>query len=86
MLASRLPAAAVTDLLEWGPAPTAEQQFAGVLSQEQSLDSLIAQDPGVPALQDDRPVNEYYILRRVLDPEYRHRVWGRVLARLGRKS
>ena len=86
MLASRLPPAAVTDLLEWGPAPTAEQQFAGVLSQEQSLDSLIAQDPGVPALQDDRPVNEYYILRRVLDPEYRHRVWGRVLARLGRKS
>jgi spermidine synthase len=86
MLASRLPSAAVTDLLEWGPAPTAEQQFAGVLNQELSLDSLIAQDPGVPALQDDRPVNEYYILRRVLDPEYRHRVWGRMLARLGRKS
>jgi spermidine synthase len=86
MLASRLPAAAVTDLLEWGPAPTAEQQFAGVLNQEQSLDSLIAQDPGVPALQDDRPVNEYYILRRVFDPEYRHRVWSRVLARLGKKS
>jgi spermidine synthase len=86
MLASRLPAAAVTDLLEWGPAPTAEQQFAGVLNQELSLDGLIALDPSVPALQDDRPVNEYYILRRVLDPEYRHRVWGRVMARLGRKS
>jgi spermidine synthase len=86
MLASRLPSAAVTDLLEWGPAPTAEQQFAGVLNQELSLDSLIARDPGVPALQDDRPVNEYYILRRALDPEYRHRVWGRMLARLGRKS
>jgi spermidine synthase len=85
-LASRLPPAAVTDLLEWGPAPTAEQQFAGVLNQELSLDSLIALDPGVPALQDDRPVNEYYILRRVFDPEYRHRVWGRMLARLGRKS
>lgn len=86
MLASRLPATAVKDLLEWGPAPTAEQQFAGVLNQELSLDSLIALDPGVPALQDDRPVNEYYILRRVLDPEYRHRVWGRMLARFGRKS
>jgi spermidine synthase len=65
-LASRLPSAAVTDLLEWGPAPTAEQQFAAVLNQELSLDSLIALDPGVPALQDDRPVNEYYILRRFL--------------------
>jgi spermidine synthase len=86
LLASRLPPAAVTDLLEWGPASTAEQQFAGVLNQELSLDSLIALDPGVPALQDDRPVNEYFVLRRVLDPEYRHRVWGRFLARVGRKS
>jgi spermidine synthase len=68
-LASRLPAAAAADLIEWGPAPTAEQQFAGVLSQETTLDALIAQDPAVPALQDDRPVNEYFLLRRALAPE-----------------
>jgi hypothetical protein len=86
LLASRLPPAAVRDLLEWGPASTAEQQFAGVLNQELSLDGLIALDPGVPALQDDRPVNEYFVLRRALDPEYRHRVWVRFLARVGRKS
>jgi spermidine synthase len=86
MLASRLPPTAVTDLLEWGPAPTAEQQFAGVLNQELSLDAIINQDPGVPALQDDRPVNEYFILRRVMDREYRRRVWGRFLARVGIKS
>jgi len=85
-LASRMPAPAVTDLLEWGPEPTAEQQFAGVLNQELSLDALIAPAPGVPALQDDRPVNEYYLVRRVLDPEYRHRVWAAFLARIGRKS
>jgi spermidine synthase len=65
-LASRLPPAAAADLIEWGPAATVEQQFAGVLSQETSLDALIAQDPGVPVLQDDRPVNEYFILRRSL--------------------
>jgi spermidine synthase len=86
LLASRLPPAAVRDLLEWGPAATAEQQFAGVLNQELSLDGLIAMDPGVPALQDDRPVNEYFVLRRALDPEYRHRVWVKFLARVGRKS
>jgi spermidine synthase/predicted MFS family arabinose efflux permease len=86
MLASRLPPTAVTDLLEWGPASTAEQQFAGVLNQELSLDALINQAPGVPALQDDRPVNEYFILRRVMDREYRRRVWGRFLARVGIKS
>src|SRR5579863_1916433 len=82
-LAGRLPSTAVTDLLEWGPAPTAEEQFARVLKQERSMDALIAQNPGVPALQDDQPVNEYFILRRALDPDYRHKVWGRILARLG---
>lgn len=84
-LASRLPPAAAADLMEWGPARDAEQQFAGVLNQELSLDGLIARAPGVPALQDDRPVNEYYILRRVQDPEYRRKVWRRFLARIGRK-
>jgi spermidine synthase len=68
-LASHLPPAAAADLIEWGPAPTAEQQFDGVLTQETTLDALIALDPGVPALQDDRPVNEYFLLRRALAPE-----------------
>jgi len=81
-----MPPAAAADLIEWGPARDAEQQFARVLNQELSLDGLIAQDPGVPALQDDRPVNEYFILRRVQDPEYRRRTWQKVLARLGGKS
>jgi hypothetical protein len=85
-LAARLPSAAVADLLEWGPAPTAEQQFAAVLNQEVSLESLIAQQPGIPALQDDRPVNEYFILRRVLDPAYRRRTWDKFLAKVGIKS
>ena len=80
-LASHLPPAAVADLMEWGPAANAEQQFSGVLNQELSLNGLIAQAPGVPALQDDRPVNEYYILRHVKDPEHRRRVWQRFLAR-----
>jgi hypothetical protein len=85
-LASHMPPAAVADLLEWGPAHDAEQQFAGVLNQELSLDALIAQDPGVPALQDDRPINEYFILRRVRDPKYLRGVWQRMLARVGIKS
>jgi spermidine synthase len=85
-LVSHLPGAAVTDLMEWGPAANAEQQFAGVLNQELSLNGLIAQAPGVPALQDDRPVNEYYILRHVKDPEHRRRVWQRFMARVGGKQ
>ena len=44
--------------------PTAEQQFAAVL-QERSSDRtrLISADRNAPAMQDDRPVNEYYWIR-----------------------
>lgn len=64
--AARLPAAAEGDLLEWGPAQTARDQFRGVLGREVSLDALEALDSRVPTLTDDRPVNEYYVLRRTL--------------------
>jgi hypothetical protein len=80
VLASRLPPAAVSDLLEFGPAQSAEQQFVLVTSSEFSVESLIARARGnVPALQDDRPVNEYYILRSLQDPDYRHSIWERLL-------
>jgi spermidine synthase len=70
VLASRLPASAVTDLLEWGPASNAEQQFGEVLRRETSLEALIQKDPGAPALQDDRPVNEYFLIRRLHDHSF----------------
>ncbi len=62
-LAGRMPAAAVADMLEWGPAKTAEQQFALLLSRETKPEQMIALSPQTPALQDDRPINEYYLLR-----------------------
>jgi spermidine synthase len=86
VLASHLPPAAVADLLEWGPAATAEQQFAEVLNQELSVDALIQGAPDVPALQDDRPVNEYYLLRRAGRADYRKRMWDQFLARIGIRS
>ena len=85
-LASRMPPAAAADLMEWGPAANAEQQFAAVLKQEVKIDSLIEPDPNAPALQDDRPVNEYYLLRWAADAGYRHRMWQRLLSRIGVKS
>jgi len=62
-LSRRLPPKAAIDFLEWGPETTAEGQFSRVLKNEISLDELIAQAPAAPALQDDRPVNEYYVMR-----------------------
>jgi spermidine synthase len=65
-MASRLPPAALKDLLEWGPQSAAEAQFRGVLDQELPLRQLIDREPGAPTLTDDRPVNEYYLLRHAL--------------------
>lgn len=62
-LTGRMPAAAVEDMLEWGPAKTAEKQFDLLLSREMKPEQMIALSPQTPALQDDRPINEYYLLR-----------------------
>jgi spermidine synthase len=64
--ARRLPAAARADLLEWGPAATAEEQLDLVLRRELSVEGLLQLDPRARALSDDHPVNEYYLLRSTL--------------------
>ena len=74
-LARRMPPAAVADLLEWGPGRTAEEDFGLVLSREIRLDVLThSLTINVQPLDDDRPVNEYYLLRSRLP-----RRWGRAL-------
>jgi len=62
-LAERVPPGAAADLVEWGPYPTPEQQFAAVLKNEIPVDVLIGVNKDAPALQDDRPINEYGLLR-----------------------
>jgi len=62
-LARRLPDRAATDLVEWNEESTPEKMFADVLGRERSLDSLIAPKPDVLPITDNRPINEYYLLR-----------------------
>jgi predicted membrane-bound spermidine synthase len=64
VLAGRLPPAALRDLLEWGPELTAEEQFARALRGEIDPERVMARVPGAGPLHDDRPLNEYYFLRR----------------------
>lgn len=66
-LARRLPPSAVRDLLEWGPATNAAEQFSLMLGRELQLDEMIAGAPGAAPLQDDRPENEYFLLRHYVD-------------------
>jgi hypothetical protein len=65
-LAGRMPSAAASDFVEWGPKPTAQEQFQLALSNEIALSDLVTLDPQIPAMQDDQPINEYYLLRRLL--------------------
>jgi hypothetical protein len=67
-LSEHMPDSAARDLIEWGPAKDAERQFGALLEKETSIDQLIAEAPAAPALRDDMPVNEYYLIRRRLSP------------------
>ena len=62
-LVAHMPATAIADMMEWGPAKSPEQQFDRMLTDKMTLDEVIAFSPTTPALQDDRPVNEYFLLR-----------------------
>ncbi len=62
-LASRLPPGATADLIEWHPQFGAVQSFQTVLGQELLPAKLAERLPDTPALEDDRPINEYFFLR-----------------------
>ena len=65
-LVAAMPDGAVADMMEWGPADTPVDQFDRMLSHTSSPAALIALAPDTPTLQDDRPVNEYFLLREFL--------------------
>jgi hypothetical protein len=65
-LAARLPVAAQDDLLAWGPHGTAVEQFEAVVSREREVDWASLARRAAP-LTDNRPINEYYLVRRLMD-------------------
>jgi spermidine synthase len=63
-LAARLPPLARADLAEWlEGGQTPEALFTALLGKPLSVNDLIAACPGAPALTDDHPLNEYFLLR-----------------------
>jgi spermidine synthase len=67
-LQSKLPSDAAIDMAEWAPPSRGGEAvlnaFQSLLQSEVPLETLILQSPKTPALTDDRPINEYYALRR----------------------
>jgi spermidine synthase len=72
-LLRRMPEKAISDLAEWdvssgeNVADAAEDRLSDLLKGELNLDQLIAASPDTPALTDDRPINEYFVVRRSQD-------------------
>lgn len=67
-LAQRLPPAASADLTEWYPGRSADEVFAALLGKELDLEEILANGAESAPLRDDRPVNEYFFLRRAFSP------------------
>ncbi len=63
-LAARMPESAQKDLVEWAPGKTASSYLAEVLNYEYAVPMILNPDPSVQ-VTDDRPFNEYYLLRRL---------------------
>jgi spermidine synthase len=64
-LAQRIPARAAADLVEWNEGTTPPDMMDEVLSGEKRVNDLIGADPSQPPIGDDRPVNEYFLLRSI---------------------
>jgi spermidine synthase len=85
-LASRMPPNAAADFLEWGPYSTTAEMFVAVLETEQSMQRLVALDARIPPLQDNRPTNEYFFLRRLVDRRIPLGLFGGNATRLFREA
>jgi spermidine synthase len=62
-MAASMPPAALKDLVEWGPHRTPAEQFDAVLAQENFPSWDVLSRMSGP-LTDDRPLNEYFLVRR----------------------
>jgi spermidine synthase len=62
-LSNHLPPDAIADLLEWGPETSADKQFNQILRREIPISMLAAENSKGSPLGDDRPVNEYFLMR-----------------------
>jgi hypothetical protein len=60
-----MPILAVQDMEEWLPSLHPEGSFSEILSLERSPGEIIGASPDTPAMRDDRPVNEYFLIRRL---------------------
>ncbi len=72
-LQRRMPDRAVADFTEWAQSPGRFRVsiiFNYLLRNEVPIEAVIESSPATPALCDERPINEYYVLRRWMQPHW----------------
>jgi spermidine synthase len=62
-MAVRMPQTAQRDLIEWAPDQSVEGFLASIISRELPLEKSLNPDRSI-RITDDRPLNEYFLLRR----------------------
>ncbi len=62
-LLARMPEAARIDLMEWFPGRTIEDVAIAILARRVSVRDILPDPEATPRITDDRPYNEYYLLR-----------------------
>lgn len=65
-LVERMPEPAQRDLMEWGPSETPEAMAALILAPRVPIGQVVSETVSAPMITDDRPFNEYFLLRREL--------------------
>lgn len=64
-LTAALGSRAAADLIEWGPFASPADQFKDVLFRELPVREIIEAAPDARPIEDDRPINEYFLLRKL---------------------
>jgi spermidine synthase len=77
----RMPRAAQLDLTEWYPANTPKATATMILAQRVPISEIAPAVAATPAITDDRPFNEYFLLRRWLSRHIGFEAWLRAQQR-----
>ena len=62
-VAARMPMAAAKDMVEFNPEMTPQQMLDKVINEEFDVDGIANLDPSTPPISDNRPINEYFLVR-----------------------
>jgi spermidine synthase len=74
---ARMPRAAQLDLREWDPANTSKEMATMISAHRVLISEVAPAVPASPAITDDRPFNEYFLLRRWLSRYIGFEAWLR---------